>query len=100
MGETVQCKEFTLIIMQKSEVTKWWQCSIHIQEAISLKTATAATTIEALRKFFSGRLSHVSKDRKCPIAFTSRTLTKAECHYKQIEKGSLWEALVYGIKIL
>ena len=99
-GETIQCKEFTLI-MQKSKVTKWWWWLLYIQEAIPLKIATAATTIEALRKFFSGRLSHVSKDWKCPIAFVSRTLTKAECNYEQNEKGSLWEplALVYGVKI-
>ena len=42
-------------------------------------------------------ISHVFPDgQECPIAFTSRTLSKAEKNYGQIEKEAL--SLVYGIQ--
>ena len=41
-------------------------------------------------------LSHVSKDGEHPIAFVSRSLSKAERNYSQIEKEAL--ALVFGVK--
>ena len=41
-------------------------------------------------------LSHVSEDGEHPIAFVSRSLSKAERNYSQIEKEAL--ALVFGVK--
>ena len=41
-------------------------------------------------------LLHVYKEGEHPIAFASRTLTKAECNYGQIEKEAL--ALFFGVK--
>ena len=41
-------------------------------------------------------LSHTLDDGEHPVTFTSRTLTKAERNYSQIEKEAL--ALVFGIK--
>ena len=41
-------------------------------------------------------LSHVFDDGEHPVAFASRTLTKAEKNYSQIEKEAL--ALIFGVK--
>jgi len=41
-------------------------------------------------------LSHVFVDGEHPVAFTSRTLTKAEKNYSQIKKEA--QALIFGVK--
>ena len=41
-------------------------------------------------------LSHVVDDGEHPVAFVSRTLSKAEQNYSQIEKEAL--ALIFGVK--
>ena len=40
-------------------------------------------------------LSHVSSGEECPIAFASRTLSKAVRNYGQVENEAL--ALIFGV---
>lgn len=44
----------------------------------------------------SAVLSHVLNGKEYPIAFASRTLSKAEWNYGQVEKEAL--ALIFGVK--
>ena len=64
---------------------------MHYDSKLPIKLAC-----DALSYGVGAVLSHVFKDGERPIAFASRTLTKAECNYGQIEKEAL--ALFFGVK--
>ena len=95
-------------LLQKNCTWQWTEeCTNVFQECKSLLTSDAVLvhydakkqlklSCDASQYGLGAVLSHVINGEERPIAFSSRTLSKAERNYGQVEKEAL--ALIFGVK--
>ena len=95
-------------LLEKNTAWQWTeQCTSAFQESKLLLTSDAVLAhydtkkqlklaCDASQYGLGAVLSHVSDGEERPIAFASRTLSKAERNYGQVEKEAL--ALIFGFK--
>ena len=95
-------------LLEKNTAWQWTeQCTSAFQESKLLLTSDAVLAhydtkkqlklaCDASQYGLGAVLSHVSEGEERPIAFASRTLSKAERNYGQVEKEAL--ALIFGVK--
>ena len=94
-------------LLEKNSTWQWTvECNNVFQECKSLLTSDAVLahyetkkqlklSCDASQYGLGAVLSHVLKGEEHPIAFASRTLSKAERNYGQVEKEAL--ALIFGV---